>query len=115
MCILWIFIYYYAVNCSVLNTDYFICNFGKKAVMCYHYNCITVLLIDCFNQLQYFFRRFIIKRTGWLITEQNIRIFHNGTSDCRSLLLTAGKLIGHLVPVPVVNPTIRELFKKRIS
>ena len=54
-------------------------------------------MIDCFNQLQDFLGCLIIQRTGWLITEQNIRIFNNRPANGSTLLLATGELIRQLL------------------
>ena len=40
---------------TVTDSDNTVCHIFDRIVVRYHYNCITVLLIDCFNQLQYLF------------------------------------------------------------
>ena len=40
---------------TVTNPDNAVCHIFDRIVVRYHYNCIAVFLIDCFNQLQYFF------------------------------------------------------------
>ena len=56
-------------------------------------------MIHGFDELQDFLAGLVVQSAGRLITQENIRIFHDGPADGGALLLTAGELIGQLVPV----------------
>ena len=67
--------------------------------MGYHHNGISILAADILDQFQNILGRAIVQRTGRLIAKQDVRILDDGSADGRSLLLTAGKLVGQLMPV----------------
>ena len=65
--------------------------------MCNDDDGISVFPVDVFNQFQNILGGIVIKGTGWLIAEQQIRILDDGTTDGCTLLLTAGKLAWNLI------------------
>ena len=79
--------------------------------MSYHYNCVAVFLIDILDKLQYLLGGVVIQSTCRFITEKDIGIFYDSSSDRCSLLLSAGKLIGELVSVLVKA----ECFQKIVN
>ena len=79
-----------------------VCHILDRIVVRDHNDRISRFLINRLNQLQNFLRSVVIKCTRRLIAQQDIRIFHDRTADCRSLLLTAGELIRQL-PLMLIN------------
>ena len=66
-----------------------------------HDDGISVLLVDLLDQAQNFLGCVVIQCTCRLVAEKNVRIFYNSTTNGRSLLLTAGKLVRQLMSVPL--------------
>ena len=87
-----------------------VCHILDCIVMGNHNNGIPIFLIDCFDQLQNFLGCLIIQRTGWLITEQDVRIFDNCTSNRGSLLLSSGKLVRQLVLMFINTQRLHQLI-----
>ena len=44
-------------------------------------------MVDGFDESENLLASFIVQRTGWLVTEQNVRAFDNGTTNRGALLL----------------------------
>ena len=67
--------------------------------MGHHDHGVAIFPVHRLDELQYLFTGLVVQSSGGLIAEENIRVFDNGPANGGPLLLTAGELIGQLVPV----------------
>ena len=74
-----------------------------------HNDGISVLLVDLLDQTQNFLRCVVIQCACRLVAEKDVRIFYNSTTNGRSLLLTAGKLVWQLMSV-LIKPQRMKQF-----
>ena len=82
---------------TVTKTKYMISHFPDRLIMCNHNDRISILMIDILDQLQNLLGCVVVQCARRFVTEQNIRVFYDRTTDGNTLLLPAGKLIGKLV------------------
>lgn len=81
-----------------------------RIIMCNHHDRISIFLVNGLDQLQDFLRSIIIQRTCRFITEQDVRIFDNCTSNRGSLLLSSGKLVRQLVLMLINSQCVHQFI-----
>ena len=74
-----------------------------------HDDGVAVLLVDGLDELQDVLGRLIVQGSGGLVAEQDVRVFHNGTANGSTLLLSAGKLVWQLPTVVVEAQGVEQL------
>ena len=78
---------------TISKLDYTIRHIFDCIIMSNHDDRISIFLINGFDQFQNLLGCIVIKRTRRFITEQDIRILYDSTTNCCSLLLASGQLI----------------------
>ena len=76
---------------TISKLDYTIRHIFDCIIMSNHDDRISIFLINGFDQFQNLLGCIVIKRTRRFITEQDIRILYDSTTNCCSLLLASGQ------------------------
>ena len=77
--------------------------------MGHHDDGVAVLPVHCLDELEDLLGGVVIQSARGLVTEQDVRILHDGAADGTALLLSAGELIGELIPVLIKSQCLHQL------
>lgn len=70
---------------------------------------VPIFGVDVLNQLQDLLGGAVVQCAGGFVAEQDIRILDDGPANGNTLLLSAGKLVGQLIPVLIEPQRVQQL------